>query len=129
MPILHLAEKEIVLIGPNGPETYTLRMSWKAIAEIEERTNKSILSIVHGLGNGELSFTHAAIILQAGIRAGIEEGSGVRPLSFEGAGERIVNSGSSVILRKIGEFLMTTMTTPEEKENAEARAKKVGSGE
>jgi hypothetical protein len=129
MAIIHLAEKELTLIGPAGPETYTLRMSWKAIAEIEERTNKSILSIVGGLGNGELSFTHAAIILQAGIRAGIVEGSGVRPLSFEGAGERIVNTGSAVTLRKIGEFLMTTMTTPEEKENAEARIKKAGGGE
>jgi hypothetical protein len=129
MAIIHLAEKELTLIGPDGPETYTLRMSWKAIAEIEERTNKSILAIVNGLGNGELSFTHAAIILQAGIRAGIVEGSGVRPLSFEGAGERIVNTGSAVTLRKIGEFLMTTMTTPEEKENAEARIKKAGGGE
>jgi len=124
MPTLHLAEKEITLKGPNGLETYTLRMSWKAIAEIEEKTNKSILSIVHGLGNGELSFTHAAIILQAGIRAGIEEGSGIRPLSFEGAGERIVNTGSAVTLRKIGEFLMTTMTTTEEEENAKTQAKK-----
>lgn len=129
MSTFHLGEKSILLQGPQGPEEYTLRMSWKAIAEIEERAGRSILSMVSSLGNGDLSFTLAAIVLQAGIRAGIEEGSGIRPLSLEGAGERIARSGSVGTLRKIGEFLMLTMTNPEDKQNIEARTKKIEGGE
>lgn len=128
MALMLRAEKEITLNGPNGPETYTLKMSWQAIAEIEERTGKSILSIAHGLGSGDLSFTTAAIILVAGVRAGIDPASNIRPLSIEGAGERIVNTGSLKTLKTLGEFVMLTMTIPDEVKNLEEREKKAGGG-
>jgi hypothetical protein len=128
MALLLRAEKEITVQGPNGPETYTLKMSWQAIAEIEEKTGKSILSIAHGLGAGDMSFTTAAVILAAGVRAGLDPASHIRPLTLEGAGERIVNSGSLKILKALGEFVMVTMTIPDEAKNLEEREKKAGGG-
>lgn len=124
----HRATKEITLQGPDGPENYTLKMSWQAIAEIEERTKKSILSMAHGLGVGDLSFTDAAIILAAGVRAGLAPGSNIRPLTIEGAGDRIVNTGALACLKTLGEFLMVTMTIPDEAKGVEEREKKAGGG-
>lgn len=122
----HHSEQEITLVGPTGvKEVHTMKMTAKAILEIEQKTNKSMLAMVRGLGHGDLSFTDAAIVLQAGVRAGAPEGS--RTFSLEGAIDRIMKSGSAEVLKRLGEFVVTVMTLPEDAEAAKAQAKKVES--
>jgi hypothetical protein len=127
MANFHRGELEIELQGPNGPEKYTLRLTFNAFCEIEERTGKPIFDIIYAMSQRKVpTLSDMTAIVWAGIRGGFEDrGSDKRQaLSFEGTGERVMRTGVASLMGPLLIFLHKGLATDEQISEAEQKAKK-----
>jgi len=84
-----VGEMTLVLEG----KEYLLRPSFRALNEIEDRCEMSILGLTELITKNQLRVKHVSGILWGGMLGGSEEGSLPLPFSFEELHEKILQSG------------------------------------
>jgi hypothetical protein len=91
----------------NG-KSRVLRPTFAAIEDIERRTGHGVVELLQDAATGKLRMGHAAIIIAAGIKAGMEKGPYPTP---EKIGEGFVQHTPYLgCLEAIGEFLTNALT-------------------
>lgn len=101
-----------------GGREYTLRPTFEAMVEFEDKAGRSAYDIMQDLANQRVPpFKVIAAGLHAGIKAGFGHG---RPPSFNEVGEMVRKDGIPAVLGGFTQFLMNALTTEEDRAAAAA---------
>ena len=96
----HRGEVEITLAG----KTYTMRPTFEALCEIEDRTGVGLAVQLRRFAEGTFGVRDVAAILSAGIRASDKAAPGIDEI-----GQIIVEEGIAPFAEAIGVFLAGTV--------------------
>jgi hypothetical protein len=97
---------EVTLTWNGKPRV--MRPTFAAIEEIERRTGQGVVELLQDTASGKLRMGHAAVIIAAGIKAGMD--TGPYPTA-EKIGEGFVqHTPYMVCLGAIGDFLTNALT-------------------
>lgn len=106
-----MANKEIGEVELElGGKTYTLKPSFKALVEIEDKAGLPCLSIAQDISNGKLAVKSVVAILYGGL-----VGAGVKDLSFDQVGEFVVEGGLQRYVQPAATFLARGLIANPEK--------------
>jgi hypothetical protein len=107
MANVQIGEVEIEL----GGKTYTIKPSFRALVEIEEKSGQACLTIAEGISKGLIPVKTLVAILYGGL-----VGAGVKDLTFDQVGEFVIEGGMNRYVQPAATFLARgLMANPEKK--------------
>ena len=92
-----------------GGRTWTMRPTFQAIAEIEDRTGLGMVELVVRFSDGRFGVTHMTAVIWAGIHAAHDDAP-----DFDEVGEMVVKHGIQRLAVAVGAFLATVLSGVQE---------------
>jgi len=111
----HRGEVEVTL----GGARYTLRPTFEALCEIEDRTGLGLVELARRFWEGRFGARQLAVVLWAGIRA-----AGGEAPDYERIGRLVVEQGFQDLAGPVARFLAGVIGGEEEEDAAPAPKKK-----